>query len=202
MPINYYVVASLVLSFVIIFAQARKIDELRRTIKAVRRHDSIIDKTTLGLIDLRTRHIFDLLEKSGKLPLLVKGDGPLDADALFQSVTGIDRRPIPTDWRDYDALLDDMRTFARENPKHLFICADDTGVNRDPPRVPRMGFTAYLDGADNGQSKTWTITLMNLRHCIEGPMSDAMGMTGDERRVMLDKIVEEARATLGQISTS
>lgn len=111
---------------------------------------------------------------------------------LFQR----DTSRLPTDWTDYIALLDDMREFARENREHIFMCADDPGLHHNPPRIPRLGFTAYLPvpyGEDE-RSKTWTIPLSVARGVPSG-----IGLhKADERHAMLEKLVRDARRHIGQ----
>jgi hypothetical protein len=95
----------------------------------------------------------------------------------------LDATPVPSDWEDFGALWEDMRKFARENPDHTFICADDPGATYQPPRVARVGWAAFLEWAPckdcvgetceacDGRGKVppfdermkfWTITLGNL----------------------------------------
>lgn len=57
----------------------------------------------------------------------------------------LDAMPLATDWEDLNALWADMMRFAKENPNHLFVCADDPGMNHSPPRVGRLGWTAFLE---------------------------------------------------------
>lgn len=79
----------------------------------------------------------------------------------------LDATPIPTDWEDIHALFADMK-FAEENPSHTFLSADDPGFRW---RVPRMGWTAFLDSAEDERQKMWTITLLNVRKSM--PVTDA-----------------------------
>lgn len=78
----------------------------------------------------------------------------------------LDSTPLSTDWEDIHELWGDMKKFASEHPRHVFIPADDPGFNHDPVRVPRLGWMAYLKvglGGDE-QAKEWTITLSNVKN--------------------------------------
>jgi hypothetical protein len=55
-----------------------------------------------------------------------------------------------------------MENFAKDNPMHVFIPADDPGYDQKPLRVPRCGWSAFIPGVENEQSKMWTITLENF----------------------------------------
>ena len=76
----------------------------------------------------------------------------------------LDRTPLDTDWDDVHELWEDVRRFARDNPDHRVLAADDPGCNHDPPRVPRMGWTAFREGEEDEAARSWTITLANLKN--------------------------------------
>lgn len=100
----------------------------------------------------------------------------------------LDCTPQPSDWTDVYDMLADIKAFLREHPAHDLIPADDPGVPVDdpkafsPPRVPRLGFSAFRTvtpefAAENvrrmargedpvewdEQSKIWTIPLPLLK---------------------------------------
>lgn len=86
------------------------------------------------------------------------------------NVPKLDPTPLPTDWEDIQALFADMRKFAEENPRHTFLSADDPGQHYEPCRVPRFGWVAFLDNAEDEREKSWTITLANVRKTLaDGP---------------------------------
>lgn len=79
-----------------------------------------------------------------------------------------DASPIETDWDDLFALFDDMKKFAAEHPNegYMFIPSDDPGIHYNPPRVARLGWSAFIDGGDEEKAKHWTITLGNTRKSL------------------------------------
>jgi hypothetical protein len=77
-------------------------------------------------------------------------------------MTDKDSSPLPTDFENMSELTADMENFAKDNPAHVFIPADDPGYNRKPPRVPRCGWSAFIPDVEDEQPKMWTITLENL----------------------------------------
>jgi hypothetical protein len=103
----------------------------------------------------------------------------------------LDNTPIETDWETLEELWGDMKNFGVSHPKHTFMCADDPGFHYDPPRIPRLGWTAFLEvppnsGQDEG-SKCWTITLANIKKHGTNGMSDVL-KTSAGRQVMLKLI--------------
>jgi hypothetical protein len=73
----------------------------------------------------------------------------------------LDLTIIDTDWNDIHALWDDMKKFGHEGQGIMFTCADDPGCSYDPPRIPRLGWIAYIDNPAT-PLKTWTITIRKL----------------------------------------
>ena len=78
-----------------------------------------------------------------------------------------DATPLPSDWYDIHNLWQDMKRFAQDNPRHIFHCADDPGLNHLPRRISRIGWVAYLETAKisesfriaDEQTHVWTITI-------------------------------------------
>jgi hypothetical protein len=77
-------------------------------------------------------------------------------------VTDKDNSPLPTDFENISELTADMENFAKDNPTHVFISADDPGYNHNPPRVPRRGWSAFIPNTEDERPKSWTITIQNL----------------------------------------
>jgi hypothetical protein len=50
-----------------------------------------------------------------------------------------DSSPLPTDFENMSELTADMENFAKDNPMHVFIPADDPGYNQKTLRVSRCG---------------------------------------------------------------
>ena len=108
-----------------------------------------------------------------------------------------DESPLATDFDDIFELFDDMKAFAKANPNHSFFCADDTGINSSPPRLPRFGWVAFLeDQPDDEQLKQWTITLRKAAQSTKGPKGPTLRKacyTREGREALLRSLVEEAR---------
>ena len=82
-----------------------------------------------------------------------------------------DATPLDTDFDDLHKLFEDMKAFAKDHPKHIFIPADDPGFNHTPPRIGRMGWSAFIPHPiglrDRGEyfdeeAKYWTISLSKI----------------------------------------
>jgi hypothetical protein len=118
----------------------------------------------------------------------------------------LDATPIDTDFDDIYAVFNDMRKFAEEHAdeNYVFLNADDPGLNHTPPRVPRMGWTAYKAGVDpyrdTSDSKAWTITLANLKTSMANAREGARDQhtadilrrafqTRSGRQVLLDTLI-------------
>ena len=94
----------------------------------------------------------------------------MNFDDTIPSVTALAPAPalkinsdrLDTDWDDIHKLWADMYRFAQKNPKHTFVCADDPGVNYETMRVPRMGWSAFLEGAVPEDHRVWTIKLSTV----------------------------------------
>jgi len=88
----------------------------------------------------------------------------------------LDSTPLPTDWDNLQDLFADMKKFAEDNPGHTILPADDTGQHYQPWRVPRLGWTAFLDNAADEQAKMLTIKLVNVKNVIASghAFSDAL----------------------------
>lgn len=80
-----------------------------------------------------------------------------------KELLGLDDSPLDSDWDDIHDLWNDVEAFIRAHPGHKVISADDPGCNHRPPRVPRMGWSAFREGHRDEQAKYWTITLQNLK---------------------------------------
>jgi len=120
----------------------------------------------------------------------------------------LDDTPLPTDWERFDLLWADVENFALDHPGHTFLCADDPGVNHTPPRVGRLGWTAFLErpaGMDpeapwDEQAKQWTITMPNAKRAILEPWDGSLSQpnknlelerslkTSDGRKEMLTNL--------------
>jgi hypothetical protein len=107
----------------------------------------------------------------------------------------LDRTPLETDWESFDELWMDMKKFGASHPKHTFLCADDPGFHYSPSRIPRLGWTAFLEVAPNSgqdeEPKCWTITIENFKKHntlgVEGIFKTAVG-----RQKMLELIRTDA----------
>jgi dCMP deaminase len=94
----------------------------------------------------------------------------------------LDATPLPTDWDNIFKLWEDVEQFALDHPGHTFICADDPGVNHSPPRVGRLGWSAFrerpadlaADAPWDEQAKQWTIHIGDMKATLyKHPYVDA-----------------------------
>lgn len=116
---------------------------------------------------------------------------------IYADDPGLDHTPLDTDFDDLAALFKDMEQFARDNRDHEFLCADDPGLG-PVPRVPRLGWVAFLPGKDNPedeQSKEWTITVKNAAKPLLADGSILRRALGSRagRHQMIKSLVERAR---------
>jgi hypothetical protein len=83
-----------------------------------------------------------------------------------------DASPIPGDCESIQDLFGHIRAFVRQYPGATVLCADDSGTTYKPPRVPRVGFTAFKEtsglppgamGERTEVTGNWTITLARLK---------------------------------------
>jgi len=81
----------------------------------------------------------------------------------------LDETRLDTDWDSMTLLLSDMRRFAKDHPNHKFMCSDDPGFNHKPPRIPRLGWSAFLEvgSGEDEQAKHWTITFSRASRYIQ-----------------------------------
>lgn len=98
-----------------------------------------------------------------------------------------DDKPLDTDWDDFQLLWDDMARFLKDNPKHTIISADDPGGNYIPPRLGRVGWSAFLvvPSGEDEKSKYWSITLQNFVRTIRGCVVEDLFKTASGRRQAL-----------------
>jgi hypothetical protein len=75
----------------------------------------------------------------------------------------LDATPIATDYTNIRELFGAMRQAAEEHPEWVFLSADDPGHHHDPPRVPRVGWTAFAEGEADKPGDEWTIKLSDLK---------------------------------------
>lgn len=108
------------------------------------------------------------------------------------SFLNLNREPLPTDWGNIHNLLQDMKAFAKTNPKHKFLCADDPGFGQNP-RVPRLGWVAFLEDAEDEQQKMWTIPLEKVQGMDLLKLGPSY-RTPWGRQQMLKALVDEARS--------
>jgi hypothetical protein len=99
----------------------------------------------------------------------------------------LDYTPLVTDWDDFQLLWDDMARFLKENPKHTIIAADDPGVNHVPPRVGRIGWSAFLvvPRGEDEKARHWSITLQNFVRTLQGCVVEDLFKTASGRRQAL-----------------
>ena len=118
--------------------------------------------------------------------------------ARMPSALYLDNTPLDSDWGTVAELWEDMLKFANEHPNHKFLSADDPGCNHSPPRVPRLGWTAFLEvDPDSGLSeedKFWTITLSNAKGTIPEELSPLFKSAAGRQR-MLDALRLDPRPT-------
>ncbi len=88
-----------------------------------------------------------------------------------------DTMPIDSDFENIFVLLEDLKVFATAHRSHTFLCADDPGIFHDPPRVARMGWTAFIDGSEDEQARMWTITLPNVSRSLAGDRGSILRKT-------------------------
>jgi hypothetical protein len=107
----------------------------------------------------------------------------------------LDDTPLDTDWDDFHLLWEDLARFARENPNHTFISADDPGVNYSPTRVGRIGWSAFLVAppGEDEKAKCWTITLPNLKRTVRDEMEEVLFTSAPGRRLVLQRMQERQR---------
>ena len=117
---------------------------------------------------------------------------------VYADDPGLSREPLDSDYDDLMELLEDMKAFAANNRDHVFLCADDPGFG-DPPRMPRMGWTAFLPNKDNPgdeELRAWTITLINVAKSLEGAKGAILRRVLKHqvgRQRMLSRLIEQAR---------
>lgn len=111
----------------------------------------------------------------------------------------LSREPMDSDFDDLFDLFEDMKAFAAANLDHAFLTADDPGFG-DPPRLPRMGWVAFLPAVTQGddeQMKSWTITVVCASRSLKGTKGALLRKTlgpSKGRRQMLQELVKRARA--------
>jgi hypothetical protein len=54
-----------------------------------------------------------------------------------------DSSRLDTDWDDLNELFADIRKYVKEHPGVEVMSADDPGVGYTPPRIPRLGWSAF-----------------------------------------------------------
>lgn len=105
----------------------------------------------------------------------------------------LDSTPIASDWPDFPGLWAAMQQFAKDHPNHTFLCADDPGVNYQPPRIARLGWTAFRANPPEGETEdaqAWTITVANLKKTYDSspePSKQAL-QTAAGRQAMLETL--------------
>ncbi len=108
----------------------------------------------------------------------------------------LDDTPIDTDWDNLQDLWDDMAQFAKDNPDHTFMCADDPGGGI---RVPRVGWIAYLirqnDDIDaDEQVQEWTIRITDVRnsypHALRSKFVQALSSSNSRQQMLVSMLIE------------
>lgn len=96
---------------------------------------------------------------------LIEAAGVADREAPIARYPNRDATPLDSDWDDIRKLFADMKCFGKEHPDHVFIPADDPGINYTPPRVPRLGWVA-LSLESPLYDKSWTILLSKIHKTL------------------------------------
>lgn len=108
---------------------------------------------------------------------------------------------MDSDFDDLFDLFEDMKAFAAANLEHTFLSADDPGFG-DPPRLPRMGWTAFLPNREpaDEEAKMWTITVICVSRSLKGDKGGLLRKTlapSRGRQRMLQELVKQARSPQG-----
>lgn len=91
------------------------------------------------------------------------------------------------EWENLRSMLRDMSRFARENPEHRFLCADDQHRRT-------IGFVAFRENAEDEQMQEWSILVLRVRQQGDGAIRSSLG-SAVARQTMIQTLVEEARRT-------
>ncbi len=121
-------------------------------------------------------NIRELIEKLSGLGHL---DGEVSLD-LLRSLLPVDGLPLskPTH-EDFESLLDDIRSFVKDNPGATVLPSDD-------PSSLLVGFTAFKAGDDGEISKLFSIRIHNLKPSLSARPSLA---TAGGRRELCQRLM-------------